>query len=285
MSGVIIVGSGPAGISAALYTVRAGVETTVIAKGTGSLAKAERIDNYYGAEAGISGEELHARGLRQAERLGVRIISAEVVSVGYDGEFTVKTAQEEYRAAAVILATGSNRSTPRIQNIEKFELKGISYCAVCDSFFYRGKDVAVLGSGDYAMHEAGVLSNVAGKVTVLTNGEETSLTSDEKISVITKKIDCVDGGDHIECVKFTDGEQLPISGLFIAVGVAGSTSLARKLGAEISGNKIAVKEDMSTNLPGLFAAGDCIGGLMQISKSVADGAIAATSAIKFLKSK
>ncbi|MEG1932671.1 MAG: FAD-dependent oxidoreductase, partial [Pygmaiobacter sp.] len=171
MSNVIIIGSGPAGVSAALYAVRAGLATTVISSGIGTLAKAEKIENYYGFAEPISGEELAKNGIEGAKRLGVRFVTAEVVGLSYDEQYLVETSAGAYSADGVIIATGSPRFAPKIAGLATLEGKGVSYCAVCDAFFYRGKDVAVLGSGDYALHEVQALLPVARTVTLLTNGE------------------------------------------------------------------------------------------------------------------
>ena len=144
MKVVIIIGAGPAGISAALYTARSNLNPIVINNGIGALAKAEKIENYYGLEEPISGEELYERGLVQAKTLGVRIIEAQVLGIkGFD-TFTVQTTAGDFDAVSVILATGSRRAAPSIPGIREFEGKGVSYCAVCDAFFYRNREVAVL---------------------------------------------------------------------------------------------------------------------------------------------
>ena len=145
---VVIIGGGPAGISAALYTARAGIDTLVIENGARALEKAEKIENYYGFENGISGKELYESGLLQAKNVGVKTVTAEVVGLSFEDKFRVTTTAGEYLADSVIIATGASRNKPKIENIDKFEGSGISYCAVCDGFFFRGKDVAVLGSGE-----------------------------------------------------------------------------------------------------------------------------------------
>ena len=154
MSDVIIIGAGPAGISAALYTIRSGLETTVITAGDSALAKAEKIENYYGFAEPISGKELLTRGIDGAERLGVKFTNKQAVSIEYeDGGFSVVTSDDKnHRCKAILLATGSRRLAPSIEGLTEFEGKGVSYCAVCDAFFYRNKNVGVLGSGEYALH-------------------------------------------------------------------------------------------------------------------------------------
>ncbi len=283
MSNVIIIGSGPAGVSASLYTSRAGIDTTIITTKNSSLNKAEKIENYYGFDSPISGEQLEKSGLDGAKRLGVKVIEDEVVGISFEDKLVIKTTSDNLKADGVIIATGSSRIAPKIPGIKEFEGKGVSYCAVCDAFFYRGRDVAVLGNGEYAIHEAMELLPVVKSVTLLTNGENIPENVPDGIKVISTKIESLNGDEKISSVKFSDGSKLNIEGFFVAMGVAGSAALARKIGAIVDSNKIVVDSNMATNIPGLYAAGDCIGGLLQISKSVADGAIAGTQIIKYLR--
>lgn len=286
MSDVLIIGNGPAGVSAALYTTRAGLKTTIIGKDSGALAKAEKIENYYGFECPISGKELISEGIAQAKRIGAELIPDEAVGLGFEDKLVVKTNKGEYKADAVIIATGSSRSTPKISGLSEYEGKGVSYCAVCDAFFHRGNDVAVLGHGEYALSEAMELLPIANSVTMITNGAQPISNIPKEISVVTKEIDTFAGEDDLlTSVKFKDGSDLSVTGAFVAIGVAGSSDLAKKIGAQTDGNKIVVDENMATNIPGLYAAGDCTGGMMQIAKAVYDGAKAGTEVIKYLRKK
>lgn len=286
MTDILIIGSGPAGISAALYAARAGMDTLVISSGQSALFKAHMIENYYGGS--ISGDELYEKGIAQAKALGIEIKEDQVVGLVFDGDFIVTGEKSQYKAKAVIIATGSSRKAPPLPGLSEFEGRGVSYCAVCDGFFHRGKNVAVLGSGTYALHEAMELSPIAESVTILTDGQapEFSLPdSVTNISVNTGKIKALTGEELLSSVVFEDDKTLDVSGVFVAIGTAGSSDLARKLGAVTEGTKIAVNGEMATNIPGLYAAGDCTPGMLQVAKAVYQGAEAATSAIKFVRSQ
>ena len=285
MYDVIIIGAGPAGISASLYAKRANKNVLVLYSGESSLEKAEKIENYYGFSGGISGKELFENGVNQAKNLGVELLEAEAlgVTMNAEGNFEVVTKDNKLESASLILATGSKKLKPDIKGVEEFEGRGISYCAVCDGFFYRKKRVAVLGNEDYALSEAAELENIAGELTILSDGKDAPNT--DRYSVNTKKIKEFCGDMRIGEVVFNDGSKLSVDGVFIAQGSAGAADFAKKLGVVLDGNSIKVKEDMSTNIPGVFACGDSAGGLLQISKAVYQGAEAGLSAVKYLKSK
>ncbi len=285
MGKIVIVGSGPAGCSAALYAARAGMETTVISKGIGALQKAEQIQNYYGFEEGITGAELYRRGVAGAQAVGAEFVTAEVVGLDYAATLVVQTTAGDYPADAVILATGTGRIAPKIAGLAEHEGRGVSYCATCDAFFYRGKTAAVLGTGEYALHEVQALLPLAGKVILCTNGEPLTAEFPAGVTVCTEKLEAIEGEETVTALRLAGGGLLPADGLFVALGVAGSAALARKLGAPVENGRIVVDEKMQTGIPGLFAAGDCTGGMLQVCKAVYEGALAATEAIKQIRGK
>jgi len=252
MYDAIIIGKGPAGISASLYIKRANFNVLVIGKDGGALEKAKEIDNYYGFSDTISGEELLMQGIKQANRLGITVETDEVIGLEYDGNFIVKTRNNSFTAKTLILATGASRKTPNIKGIKELEGKGVSYCAVCDAFFYRNRDVSVLGSGDYAIEEVRNLLPVAKSISILTNGEqlvENRSINYDKLNEEEKEIEEITGTDKVEQIKFKDGTCFKTDGLFVAIGVASSTDLARKIGTVIDNNTIKVDENMATNVP------------------------------------
>ena len=278
-----IIGSGPAGVSAALYTARAGVDTTVLTRGPGALDRAELIQNYYGFAAPISGAELERQGIEGAKAVGVKFVTTEAVGLTYTDKLTVETLDGYYPADAVVLATGASRATPRIPGLAGLEGHGVSYCATCDAFFYRGKDVAVVGSGEYALHEVQALLPVAASVTLLLNGAPLAAEFPPEVAVRPEKIDAILGEQKVTGVQLSGGDVVELAGVFVALGVAGSTALARKIGAAVENDRIVTDEKMQTTVPGLYAAGDCTGGLLQVAKAVYEGALAGTEAAKALR--
>lgn len=297
MEKIVIIGAGPAGIAAALYAARANMEPLVINSGIGALKKAEKIENFYGLERPLSGQELFERGIAQAKELGVRFVEAQAVGISGFDTFIVHTSEGEYETESVILATGGKRAVPNIPGVKKLEGRGVSYCAVCDAFFYRGKDVAVLGNGDFALHEAEELKNLVGDVTIYTDGKEPEFTREHEIPVNTMKIQSIEGDTQVEGLVLVpdvtiqeEGEVIPSfvpkAGVFVAVGTAGSSEIARQMGAELNEKgQIKVNEKMETTIPGLFAAGDCTGGLLQVSKAVYEGSQAGLSAIQYVRAR
>lgn len=284
----IIIGSGPAGVTASLYMIRAGLKVLIISKNQSALDKAEHVENYYGFENGISGKELNDVGIKQAQNLGVEFIEKEVISIKYaeDGYEVVVANQgidEKYLAKTIVLATGTNRNKPRIKGLKEFEGKGISYCAICDAAFFRNKNVGVLGNGDYAISEIEELLPIVKSVTLYTNGLEPIEYRSENVNINTKKIREFRGGNVIEEIEFEDDTVEVINGIFIAQGIATSTDFAKKLGAMIENNYIVVNEKMETTVPNIYACGDCTGGLLQISKAVYEGTVAGLEVIRKLK--
>ncbi|MCI8443644.1 MAG: NAD(P)/FAD-dependent oxidoreductase [Clostridia bacterium] len=281
---VIIVGAGPAGTSASLYTIRGNLKTLILYEDKSGLEKTDKIENYYGFENGVSGKELYETGIKQAQKLGGEVRKEEVIKVEKiaDG-FFIQTSQAKYKAKVVILATGNKKNKPQIIGIEKFEGKGVSYCAICDGFFYRNRNVVVVGSGDYAISETNDLINMAKHITILTNGEKAPEFRADNVKINTKNIKEIHGQEKVEEVEFKDGSKIKTDGLFVAQGVAGSANFAKKLGAITKQDKIVVNHHMETNIKGLYACGDCTGGLLQIAKAVHEGAIAGLQAIKYIK--
>ena len=284
MYDIIIIGSGPAGVSAAVYAKRGGANVLVISKDTGTLGKAKKIENYYGFK-NISGKDLYENGLKQLENLNIEFVKDEVVQLNYTSQFEVTTVNNIFQAKYVVLATGVSRNVPNIKGIKEFEGKGVSYCAICDAFFYRNKDVAVLGSGNYAIHEAEILKPVVKSVTLLTNSEKLVENRDIDLNVNEKKVREVRGFEKVDEIVFEDDTAQNINGIFVTIGTASTNDLARKIGARVENNKIIVNDNLETTVPNLYACGDCTGGILQISKATYEGTKVGLEIVNKLKNK
>lgn len=283
MYDAIIVGAGPAGISASLYIKRANLKVLVLYYGESELEKAHKIDNYYGFKNGITGKDLYEAGVEQAKNLGIEVRKEEIINIEMtdDLKFVVKTTERDYDGKTVIIATGNKKERPNIKGIEDFEGKGISYCAICDGFFYRGKNVVVIGDGNYAIHEANDLAGIAENIKILTNGNGKPNT--DRFEIDDRKIKQIHGEKKVSSIEFEDGKFLNIDGIFIAQGIAGGNDFAKKLGIILNKNNIVVNENMETNVKGIFACGNVTGGLLQVNKAVYEGAKAGLQAVQFIR--
>ena len=291
MFDVVVIGNGPAGISAALYTLRANLKTAIVSVGLGSLKKAHLIENYYGVGA-VSGTHLHAFGVAQATELGGEIITAEVLNVAQNDEnFIVDTTLGKHETRAVIIACGFTRVKSGVKTLDEFKGSGVSSCAVCDGFFYKDKDVGVLGSGSYAVNEANYLKNLAKTVTIFTDGQKLAEELPSRINLINEAVESVEIEENVltnrqlfKGVKCDSGKVYGLDGLFLAVGTASAVNFAQKLGI-ITNDKgnILVDDESKTNIGGVFACGDCTGGVAQIGVAVGSGVVCGLSVIKYLR--
>jgi len=281
---LIVVGHGPAGVSAAIYAVRSGLKVLLVGRDRGSLEKAEKIENYYGFIDPIAGTDLLSHGLQQARRLGVDILEAEVTGITWMESFEASTTRGTYQAPACVLATGMPRRKATIPGLTEFEGRGVSYCATCDGFFYRGKKVAVIGNGEYAFKEASELAHFASEITIFTNGRPFEANGEHpSIKVNLAKVSKAEGDeDKIRRLVTSEGP-IEVDGVFVAEGTASALDLAYKLGLDNDGKVILADASQRTNIPGLFAAGDCTGGLLQVAVAVGEGAKAGMSAAGYVR--
>jgi thioredoxin reductase (NADPH) len=288
---VAIIGRGPAGLSAAIYTGRAGFSTVVL--GTQPKVWGEhKIDNYFGFPEGITGQLLLEAGTAQARRFGAEIRDELVLEIKWGEMFGLLSQSGEVEAPAVLIATGIARRKPKMAGLDQFDGRGVSYCVSCDGFFFKGKPVAVLGEGDHAAVKALELLNYTRQVTLCTDAKPPAFSealgarlAQEGIALRQEKIAAVVGEAAVTGIDFEQGPQLPLEGVFVAVGEASSTDFARTLGIEVDRNFIVVNAKQQTNIPGIWAAGDCTGRYAQIATAVGDGAVAASGIIGFLRER
>lgn len=287
MKDTIIIGNGPAGITAAIYLKRLGFDIMIISLNSSALNNAKTIENFYGVGQ-VNGNDLYQKGLKQASDLGIEILEDEVLNIESNYQehpvYQVITKNETFKTKSIVLATGIKRKMPDIKNIKDFENKNISFCAICDGFLYRGRDVYILGYTEYALLEAKVLLNVAKSVTILTNGNIETFEENKNIKIDRRIITSFNGSDFLSSISFQD-ETINVDGLFIAWSTPGATEFGKKLGLNLDDNKIVVDETMETNMPYFYACGDITGEPYQVAKAVYEGMIAATSLFKKLKQR
>lgn len=297
MYDVIVIGAGPAGISSALYVKRANLNVLVLYHGESQLEKAHKIDNYYGFEKGITGIDLYNAGISQARNLEIEVLDSEVtgIQMASPTSYLISSSSGEYEAHAVILATGNKKLRPNLKGLLELEGKGVSYCAVCDGFFYRKKKVAVLGNKRYALEEALHLANIASEISILTNGMDSTELEEllaaekakggaaEKITLEKQKLSELKGKDKVKSLLFEDGSEKAVDGFFVALGSAGGADFAKKLGLNLEGDSIKTDEKMATNAPGVYSCGNVNGGLLQVCKAVYEGGLAGLSSVEYVR--
>ncbi len=287
---VIIVGGGPAGLSAGIYCGRYGLKTIVLEAFAfgGNVRKAHLIENYLGFKS-ISGIELANKFEEHAKQYCEMKIE-EVIDIKKENNlFYVKTNKEEYLAKAVILATGSKHKELSIKGEQEFKGKGVSYCPTCDGFLFRNKKVAVIGNGNGAASAVIYLQEICKKVYLIANNLKAEKSIIDKfksnVEIINGWPKEIVGSNKVEGIILENGEKIDIDGIFISIGLIPTIELAKKLGVETEGNHIKVNRKMETNIPGVFACGDVTGINLQIAKAVGEGSIAGYSAFKYIKTK
>ncbi len=292
----IIVGAGPAGLTAAIYLGRAQLNCLVIGKWKlGNLYKAHIVGNYPGFSEDVSGSFIIEEMIKQGKRFNSEFLEEEIISIENkkDKNFTITTdMKKEFKAKTLILCSGKSYKMSNIKNEKELTGKGVSYCVTCDGYFFKEKKVAVLGSKNLAAAETLELLNYSKNITIFTNGREPEFTDvlfnelrKNKIIIRKEKIVEFKGKDKLDHVVFDDGNLERFDGVFIALGTTSAISFANRLGLEVVSTNIKVDKDGKTNIRGVWAAGDCIGSNAQAIVSAADGCNSAISIIKFLKGK
>lgn len=297
---VVIIGGGPAGLTAAIYTGRANLSTLILEKGLpgGQIAQTEDVENYPGFPEPVSGMELSQRMQQQAEKFGARIEMDEVQSVARDATdrhypFTVAGYGDTYRARTVILATGANPRRLNVPGEEQFWGKGVSVCATCDGFFYRGKKVVVIGGGDAAVEEGMFLTKFADEVTLIhrrdtlranKSAQARALSNPKMKFIWNTVVEEILGDDNVNGVRLKNLETGEVSdfatdGVFIFIGHIPNTDFVKDTVTLRDDGYVEVRDEIYTNVPMLFAAGDVSDYIYrQLATSVGAGARAAMSA-------
>ncbi len=300
---IIVVGGGPAGLTAAIYALRARKSVLLIERfvAGGQVAITTNIENYPGFEA-IDGQELSKRMFNQAKKLGMDVVYSDVQEYKLDGDLkTIRTYKSEYTAKAVILCMGVSARQLEVDNEKRFVGRGLSYCATCDGNFFRDKDVAVVGGGNTSFEDCLYLANIVNKIYLIHRrdafrGDECTLGKLHELEqmgklefVYNSTVIKLEGDDKVNGVvvqnKIDKTERgIPVSAVFVAIGRKADTNLlSDKLNLDDNGY-IVTDEDMRTNIRGVYAAGDIRHKkLRQIVTATADGAIAAVTALEVLR--
>jgi thioredoxin reductase (NADPH) len=299
---LLIIGGGPAGLTAGLYATRARLNTLLIDKGMpgGQIVNAEMVENYPGFPEGIPGIELASLMERQATKHGLEVAMAEVTGVDLSGtDKAVHTSEGTYRAPALIIASGSEHGKLGVPGEEELRGKGVSYCATCDGAFFRDQEVAVVGGGNVALNDALFLTRFASKVIVIHRRDELRATkilqerafAQPKIEFLWDTVlRSIEGEGQVKQlrlmnVKTEQESALEVSGVFMAVGLRPNTDYLEGALALTPEGFILVDSRMETIVPGVYAAGDIrAGSPRQVSSAVGDGATAAISAEGYLSS-
>ena len=297
---VVIIGGGPAGLTAGLYASRARLKSLLLEKALvgGQIVNAELVENYPGFSEGISGVELGQLMHQQATKYGLKTITAEATGIELQGEQKiVKSTEGDFIAKAVIIAGGSERYKLGIPGEEKFTGKGVSYCATCDAAFFRDQPVAVVGGGNAAITEALYLTKFASRVTVIHRRNQLRASrilqekafSEPKIEFLWDiVVEEIEGKNVVKRIRLrqvvTGGKSaLDVAGIFISVGLKPNTDYLKGILPLDASGHIITNDKMEAEIPGIFAAGDIrYNSARQLVTAAGDGATAAIYAEKFL---
>jgi thioredoxin reductase (NADPH) len=309
---VVVIGSGPGGLQAGIYTARAQLKTLILGttQKKSMLMGVPFIGNYLGFPNGISGEELIRLGNEHAMQYGAEIRDEEVVLTRFLQEdektkidsplderikvphqFFVKTPSHEFAARTIIIATGLGIIRAGIKGEATFENKGLSYCVVCDGYFFKDKTVAVIGHRDFAAQKVTELASYTDKVLLFTHGNKPDMSpgvlediESRGVKISTERVTEVFGDKLVKGLVLKNGDRVDVDGVFVGVGTASSLSFAKTLGLTVDGSFLKVDHRAgATNVEGVFAVGDCTGAPLQIAKVVGDGAVSSLASIEYLR--
>ncbi len=298
---IIIVGAGPAGLTAGIYAARMGLKTLILEGQLpgGRAVEAAMVENFPGFPEGISGVELIQRMIKQSKKFGAELRYAEkVVKINFGEMKTVNTKSEEYQTRALILSTGTQRKKLLVPGESEFVGLGVSYCPICDGILFKNFTVTVIGSGDEAANDALLLTKIARKVIMISSSEEMEISdalrkkleNKENFRVLPNaRVEAIEGDASVKSVRIVDTkinkrQEIPTNGVFVSLGRVPMTEIMQKAGIETDPRGcIKVDRLQGTNVEGVFAAGDCTCGGMQIVTAAGEGATAAIRALTYAK--
>ncbi|PGP11602.1 thioredoxin-disulfide reductase [Bacillus cereus] len=298
---VIIIGAGPAGLTAAIYAARANLKTLMIERGVpgGQMVNTEEIENFPGFES-ILGPELSTKMFSHSQKFGAEYTYGDVKGISIDGDYKiVETSKQNYKTKTIIIATGTEHKKLGVPGEKEFSGRGVSYCAVCDGAFFKEKELVVIGGGDSAVEEALYLTRFASKVTVIHRRDQfraqpilqERLMNNPKVEIIwNHTVDEILGDRVVEKLSIRDvntGErkEFTANGAFIYIGMLPLTEAFKSLPISNEEGFIITNEHLETSIPGIFAAGDCREKMLrQVVTATADGSIASQSAQHYIES-
>jgi len=297
---VISIGGGPAGLTAGLYTSRAGLKSLLVERGIvgGQIVNATLVENYPGFPKGISGAELGSLMHQQAVKYGLEVVTAEVTGVAQGQPYSISTTEGDFEARAIIIATGSEYRKLGVVGEERLTGHGVSYCATCDGFFFRDREVAVAGGGDTAITDALELTRHAKKVYVIHRRDQLRAGqvlqqrafAEPKLEFVwSTVVEELVGDKVLEKLRLRNAKTgqhsiLEVGGLFVAIGLMPNSRSFFDIVDLDDAGYIVTEETMATSVPGVFAAGDIRrNSPRQVSSAVGDGATAAMSAFRYIQ--
>ena len=294
---VIIVGGGPAGLTAAIYAARHNLKTLILEgkKVGGKALEAHWIENYPGFPEGIKGHELMEKFIDQTQKFGAEVMEETVIGLADYGDLKMVSTRKGYhQGKSIIIATGVSRKQLSVPGENEFKGRGVSYCAVCDGPFFKDKDVAVIGSGHEAVHDSEMLLKTSKKVYLMPGKKGFSedypelnrLREKENLRILEDvNVKSIHGSDMVDYIELDNGERISVSGVFIILEHVSTLGILNDAGVDTDeGGCIIVDKDQMTNISGVYAAGDCVCRGMQIVTATGGGARAALSVMKYIRS-
>lgn len=297
---VVIAGAGPAGMTAAVYASRADLDTLMLERGIpgGQVANTEDVENYPGFDH-VLGPDLSNKMFEHAKKFGAKYAYGDIKEIEDYGEYKlIKAGKHEYKTRTLIIATGAQYKKLGVEGEDEFGGRGVSYCAVCDGAFFKGKDLAVVGGGDSAVEEGMYLTRFANKVTVIHRRDELraqkilqdrAFKNDKMEFIWDTTVDTINGDGKVNSLTLNDKDDqqqrdFSADGVFIYIGMLPLNEPFKSLGILNEEGYIPTNQNMETDIPGIFAAGDIREKeLRQIINAAGDGSIAAETAQSYIE--